>query len=112
MNETDNRLQEQIKQSLQDSSENLEASIQSRITRARYNALEQLDREEKLNWWAPAAMITTACLALVVITLLTRTAPEPDLFMEDMDMISTVDDLELYEDLEFYEWLDEYELPT
>ena len=56
--------------------------------------------------------MATACLALVILSLVSKTVVEETVPIDDFELISNIDDLELLEELEFYEWLEDYELPT
>ena len=80
---------------------------------------DQLSSEQRqqspkgqINFWLPAGAVATACLALVVLSLVSKTAVEETVPVDDFELISNIDNLELLEELEFYEWLEDYELPT
>ena len=90
--------------------DSLDAATLSRITRARYRALEQTrDHKAGRGLWIPAGAVVTACLAIVVYNLLPQTTNEEKAFIDEIEIIS---ELELYENLEFYEWLDQHEIPS
>jgi hypothetical protein len=53
--------------------------------------------------------VATACLALVIYSLVPRGTVDDEVFINEVEIIS---ELDLYEDLEFYEWLEQHELPS
>lgn len=88
----------------------LDGETLSRITRARYRALEQT-REHKSGRliWLPAGALATLCLALLVYIKAPQTTVEEKTFIDEIEIIS---ELDLYENLEFYEWLEQHEIPS
>lgn len=103
-----------VRRDLDRTAEGLDAGIQSRLTQARYAALEQKSapRAWFAGWsWKPAtALAATACLALALsFTLNHAPVSEKGPGLEDMEVLTANDQLELYEDLEFYAWLAEEE---
>lgn len=90
----------------------LSAEIRSRLTQARYAALEQLDGEGRSTstsysrHWLPAAGVAAAAVVGVVVWV-SRPVPQdaPLVAIEDLELILAEEGLELYEDLEFYSWL-------
>ena len=111
-NQNDERLIAYIQNRLDASLEDIDASTQSKITQARHRALDQQSPKGQINFWLPAGAVATACLALVVLSLVSKTVVEETVPIDDFELISNIDDLELLEELEFYEWLEDYELPT
>lgn len=99
-----------IRRDLDDASANLDAGIRSRLTKARHAALDQKSaRPAWLSGWyvkSAAALAATACLVLALSITLNH-APDSGKGsgLEDMDLLTASDQLELYEDLEFYAWL-------
>ncbi len=98
--------QQQFKQSV----EALDAETISRITQARYRAL---DRQRKGFWSGlpllPLSAVATACVFMLVLTLSSppdNPSTEP---FTDLELISSSEELEFYDDLEFYEWLEQNE---
>ena len=57
-------------------------------------------------------MLATACLALALIIHLPEQHPKQNEMIDDLDLITTSQGLDLYEDLDFYEWLEAYDLPS
>jgi len=101
-----------IHSQLESSVDEIDAATQSRITRARYRALDQGGRQGTFNFWVPTGAVATACVAVLMFLLVPNTPVEDPAPLDDFELISNIDDLELLEDLEFYEWLEEHELPT
>ena len=99
-----------IKSELDQSVYNIDAATVSRITQARYQAIEKKSKNIQFAVWLPAGAIASACVALVIYTLATTsTQIEQESILDEVELIS---ELDLFENLEFYEWLEEYELPS
>ncbi len=113
MNEKDDRLIQKTKAEFDRSVEQIDAETASRITQARYRVLE---KAKKNNWtistWLPLSGIATACLAVMVFFAMPDQTQDPNMTEDDLDLISTTEEIELYEELEFYQWLEDYELPS
>ena len=111
------RLQEsdfvaQIKRTLDDSADNLEAGVRSRLTRARHRALES--RRARL----PARLLTlrrvmvaaAAVLVLavgVMVNLNEPAGPQHYSEIEDIELLATGDNPDFFVELDFYTWLAE-----
>ena len=109
MSKTERELIEAIKAELDKSAESLDAHTLSRLNQARHRALERRTRFSwKVNrWLLPAA--ATAAVAVLAFNLLTITPPaEPETLLEDLELLSSVEDMDFYGELEFYEWLDQH----
>jgi hypothetical protein len=88
----------------------MDAETASRITRARYSALEQKRSTGPVrSYWLPAGAVATACLGMLVYSLVPQTGMEEKTFVDEIEIIS---ELDLYENLEFYEWLEQHEIPS
>ncbi len=99
-----------IKTELDQSVSNIDAETISRITQARYQAIDKKGKSNQLTVWLPAGAIASACVALVIYNLATTsTQVDQESILDKVELIS---ELDLYENLEFYEWLEEYELPS
>ena len=108
----DSILIERIQSELDASIDDIDASTQSKITQARHRTLDQHIRKSHLRLWLPAGAAVSACVALLMFSMVSKTVVEESMLIDDFELISNMDDLELLEELEFYEWLEEYELPT
>ncbi|MFT5132175.1 MAG: hypothetical protein ACI9SC_000639 [Gammaproteobacteria bacterium] len=111
-NQSDDILIENIHSKLDASLLDIDAATQSKITQARHRALDQQANVRSIKFWLPAGAVATACIALVMLSLVSKTTIDETTPIDDFELISNIDDLELLEELEFYEWLEEYELPT
>lgn len=105
---------DRIKSHLDQQTEQLDAGVLSRLTRARHRALEA-GRGSAAGWpwkhWMPLPVAGLAAAATVLLALaLTLGTPETGSNgtpLEDLDLLASADQLELYENLEFYAWLAE-----
>lgn len=100
-----------IRKKMDEGLESIDAATRSKITQARYQALEGRRRTGSAAGWLVGA-VTSAALALLVYIQVSTPVPDEVLLIDDLEMISNIDDLEFLEDLEFYEWLEQHELPT
>ncbi len=97
-----------IRQTLDNSSDQLDADITRQLHLARYRALENY--EEKHSYWKPAGGFALATMLLAAIGVWQFGGHERGngmaQTMDDLELIASSDSLQLYEDLEFYQWLD------
>jgi hypothetical protein len=109
---TDERtsLEDKSQQLLRDSAENLDGSTRSRLTQARHAALAELTsgKSQRIRWMLPAGAAAAGVLA---VAMLSNRAPvthtETLAVVDDIEIMTAEDSLEMYENLEFYAWLDE-----
>ena len=99
-----------VKNTLDDGSNRLDPSHQSKLTQLRNRAMESKSSSwfPKLTYQFAWQWGTVACALLIGILFLNdpgTTKLEPGL--EDIDLLASADVMELYEDLEFYSWLAE-----
>lgn len=109
MNRNNDTLTENIRQVLDQSLEDLDASTRSRLTQARYLALERRkSSKQRLFLWGS---IPAAGLTLLVLFLLWPSAPITQLKGPDigeLNILTSAEPLDFYqEEMEFYEWLSE-----
>jgi hypothetical protein len=103
-------LEDKSQQLLRESAENLDGRTRSRLTQARHAALAELEsgKSQKIRWMLPAGAAAAGVLA---VAMLSNRAPvtQPDAVavVEDIEIMTAGDSLEMYENLEFYAWLDE-----
>lgn len=92
----------------------LDGEMRSKLTQARYRALEELAGEREPVWnrsWLPAgAAATVAVLSLMLWQ--GQVEPISDggfdvAAVTDLEILLTEVDLDMFEELEFYAWLDE-----
>jgi len=102
-----------IKQTLDDATESLDAATLSKLRQARYRALEQEAPLTAIGWltsgrvaFAGSAVAATTAVAvfsfwLGVVKPQTRVS-----LIEDIELLAAADSTELYEQIDFYEWLE------
>ena len=112
MNEDD--FIKQVKSSLDEDTEALDAETLSRLNRSRQAALQQLDK--KTSWfrmptWIPATggLATVLLLSTILLFKAEEIAVVTDDSVVEMEIIAAQDSLELYEQLDFYMWMAEEE---
>lgn len=92
----------------------LDARTRSRLTQARHAAVAALVQQREpfmRRWWLPAAGLATAALVAVIVVFNLNPAANQQLAaaslaVEDMDILSGAENIELLEDMEFYAWLE------
>lgn len=104
---SDEHLEKQIKTTLDRSVEQLDADTLGRLRRARAAALTAAESKQPFSW---LPLVSSASLAMVVVAVILMVLPkEPGLSagLDDLEMFSAADDLELYQEMDFYTWLAE-----
>ena len=102
---------EKAKAVLDESEEDLDAHILSRLRQARSRALQGEEKERPgLRTWFPfpvAASMVAALLAIFVAVIYLTRPPglEPHKSIGDLEILASNDHLELYANLDFYDWL-------
>ena len=87
--------------------EQLDELTIARLRAARLCALEP--RPRRLTWLAAGGLATAALTATLIAFLLFAPAAAPPVSgLEQFDLLSENDGLELYRELEFYRWLAEH----
>lgn len=92
---------------LDESARELDADIAARLRQARCRALEAKPRP--FFWLLPAGGLAAACVAVLAVALWVYqpSRPAPMQGVEDLEILSSSENLELFDDLEFYGWLAE-----
>ncbi len=107
----DREFEQFTKRLLDDSAEILDGGVQSRLTQARFRALEQTSKPSWWREWIPQPMpglaLAAGLVLALVFTLNGPTQTQSGNNLEDLDLLAAADQLELYEDMEFYAWLAE-----
>jgi hypothetical protein len=107
MSKNEKEFLEFARQRLNQGTENLDPDTKHKLLAMRNRAL---DIQENKNWfpqWAPLPVmgLLTAILFIILVYAKPGSVPKLDSGLEDLEILASVDQLELYEDLEFYDWL-------
>jgi hypothetical protein len=107
----DEKFEQRARAAFEDSTERLDAATRSRLTQARYAALEAA--RAKPRWLAWTWGLPAGLAAMLAVTLLfngrSSEAPVPST-LDDLPIVAS-ENLDLLENVEFYAWLDDQE-PT
>ena len=105
-------LNARVKQHLDDSVRDLDANTLSKIRQIRSQAIENAN-VKKTDWsGVMSGALATACVMVFTVAILLKTPAIEPVSVDDLELISSSDNLELFEDLEFYEWLEDDVLPS
>ena len=106
----DKHLVDGIRQKLDQSCNALDGQTLSRLNRIRHVALERKQARAS-RMLLPFGGFVTACVLVVSVMMFVPTrAPETEAVaspLEDIEILTSSDSLDLYEDYEFYQWLAE-----
>lgn len=102
---------DKVRQELEKGIDELDAGTRSKLTYARQSALQRRN-ERNVNVWIPAAALASVCLIIAVLINVPEQETRDSEIFNDIDLMTTSDNLELLEDLEFYEWLEAYDFPS
>lgn len=114
----EDELNSNIKQSLDDSLDSLDANTLSNIRQIRANAIDKVNSNNHAIWSGNKkgfliGGVATACVMLLAVVLLLNSPTSmQSIPVEDIELISSSGSFELYEELEFYEWLEEDGWPS
>lgn len=111
----DRALEERTKLLFNKSVSSLDPQTRSKLTQARYRALEELESSAPAGWrprWIPAGVLAAGVLVVVMLWQgQPAVSPETPAFdvaaLSDLEIILGDGDLGLLQELEFYAWLDE-----
>jgi len=111
----DRALEERTKLIFDESVSALDAQTRSKLTRARYRALEELPGRSAPGWrawWIPAGAVAAGVLAVMLLWQgQPPVAPEAQTFdvaaLSDLEILLGEEELDMIQELEFYAWLDE-----
>lgn len=108
----DARLVTETKRVLDASVETLPAYVVKQLQEARKQALAGTVKTHRpwmaLPRWVTAGGLATAAVALLTVSLwVSAPRQQPPVVDEELDRITTQEQMELYEDLEFFRWLAE-----
>ncbi len=123
---TDDKIEQRSRELLQAGVDRIEGRVRSRLTRARFAAVEEASARGRGSFWRtwlPAGGVAAAAVLAVVLwsgqrpdragpdasiveaggNAQSEASPSP---MDDLDLMMASESFELLEDLEFYEWVD------
>ena len=100
-----------IRSALDQSVDQLDPGIRSRLRRMRHEALARKAAPPQRRWrWATGLAAAGAAAAmLLLLPIAPQDANSPLAAVEDLEMLASGDPLEIYEDMEFYSWLSDME---
>lgn len=109
---SEDKLETNIRRSLDESIDALDANTLSKIRQIRAQAIEKAN-VKKTDWsGVMSGALATACVMVFTVSILLKTPAIEPVSVDDLELISSSDSLELFEDLEFYEWLEDDALPS
>ena len=112
-NNSEQQFVSRVRAALDESSEQLEPGIRSRLNRIRHEAVARQKgrRMRRRGWHLTAGLAATAAAALLVLLLPINRSIEktPLAAIDDIEILASNDPLEIYEDMEFYSWLSDLE---
>ncbi len=107
------KLAANVRQTLDESANSIDANSLSRIRQIRTQAIARAEVRNSSWSGVMTGALATACVMVVAVIILLRSPmPTEAVPLDDLDLISSYENLELYEDLEFYEWLAEDNLQS
>lgn len=99
------KFEQKLTQALDQSVDNLDELTCAQLAAARKRAIAKTSA--KWYWSLPTGLATAATTVLVVTLWMTSPGDQlPDTPMDDLELLTTTDALELLEELEFYQWLE------
>jgi Protein of unknown function (DUF3619) len=102
--------EERARELLEESTHRLDGRVRSRLTQARFAAVEEARRaRHSFTWraWVPAGALASAAVLAVVLWNGHSTQP-PTLgapSLDDLEIVAGGENFELLENLDFYEWV-------
>lgn len=95
------------RQRLNQGTDNLDPDTRQKLIAMRNRALNIHESKRWFPEWAPLPVmgLLTAILFIILVYAKPVTIPKLDTGLEDLEILASVDQLELYENLEFYDWL-------
>ena len=94
---------------LDDGVEQVDTDTLSRLRRARRQALAAAEKRPLISlarFRLPVMGLATACIAILGVFLYFKSPAKPDINrMEDVEILSSREDLDLYAQLDFYTWI-------
>ncbi|HZF26991.1 MAG TPA: hypothetical protein VEZ88_12070 [Steroidobacteraceae bacterium] len=100
--------EERARELLEESANRLDGSVRSRLTQARFAAVEEARRaRHSFAWraWIPAGALAAAAVLAVVLWNGQTFAPGAQNSLDDLELVADGENFELLENLDFYEWV-------
>ena len=103
-----------VKKALDQSADDLDGNIQSRLRQARYRALEQAEGKKVWlpGWGLSTASVATAALVMLIAAFYFK-GPQQEVpqvnVLDEIEIVGSEESLEFYDELDFYVWLAEEE---
>lgn len=109
MTDRDKQFAQRAREAYRGSGE-LEQSTLDRLSAIRKEALDQFSsRQDKQfsSWLLPGGAVAFATVAVIAVSLYLHQPWEkiPGTALDDIELLTSADKIELYEELEFYSWL-------
>ena len=106
----ENEFVKRVSATLDEQADSLDGETLSKLNQARQAAIEKAGKRSS-SWLFPASGIATAAgIAALSFSLWTNTVTisnlEPDV-LEDIELLSSNEELDFYNDLAFYQWLED-----
>ena len=111
MIDNDSNWLEPVSAELRRSVDTIDTATSARLARIRQQALTRAPVRKLARYALPVGLLATACMVLAFVMTLRQPQPTPNEMLDNLDLITASESLELIEDLEFYEWLEDYDLP-
>ena len=111
VNDREKQLLEKARGLLLDAAENLDSQTRQRLERIRLDAISKAEGKEARffpQWrWVTVGAISATAMVVLAIFFWLRTSPGdfPGKHIEDFEIITSNEQIDLYENLEFYRWL-------
>ena len=107
--ESDELLLERVRKHLDHSCDALDGQTLSRLNRIRHGALEK-QQKPRNPFLLPFGGLVTACVLVLSVTLMDHQSipeslPSGASALEDIEILTSAEELDFYENYEFYQWL-------
>lgn len=92
---------------LNQGTENLDPDTKQKLLTMRNRAMDIQENKTWFPQWAPLPVmgLLTATLFIILVYAKPGSVQKLDTGLEDLEILASLDQLELYEELEFYDWL-------
>lgn len=102
---------ETIRRDLQQGIDELDTGTSLKLSEIRCQVLAQATKRNLSTYILPA-VLASACLVLALVLYFPRPQPKQIQMINNLDVFTNSQNLDLIENLDFYEWLDDYDLPS